>query len=240
MELVQLTDRISYLPHQPERERPLLAYIRGDRYCLAIDAGYSSRHVGLFYSALSAAGLREPDFTVLTHWHCDHSYGLHAVSGCTIACALTNAKLREHRLKSSDPSYREYIGRAMGEDNFYQEYGAGVPIIVEPASIEFSDSLTLDLGGVTAEFTRIESAHSADSVLIYIPEQKTLFLGDTVYGDFRTAWAAERQKYENLLDIIEKSDCDYCVCSHMRPGNKPEIIRYLNRRLEQSRQRSAV
>ena len=73
MELVKLTERICYLPDDPMRERPLLAHIRGERFSLAIDAGYSAEHLAIFYSALDAAGLPGPDFTALTHWHCDHS-----------------------------------------------------------------------------------------------------------------------------------------------------------------------
>ena len=66
MPLTQFTDRIYYLPHQPERERPLLAYIHGERYSLAIDAGYSKRHVEEFYAGLDELGFRHPDFTALT------------------------------------------------------------------------------------------------------------------------------------------------------------------------------
>lgn len=59
----------------------MLGYIRGERYSLAVDAGNSRRHVEKFYAALDAAELRRPDFTVLTHWHWDHTFGLHAVDG---------------------------------------------------------------------------------------------------------------------------------------------------------------
>lgn len=46
--LIELTDRISYLPHNEEYDRPALAYIKGDDYSLAVDAGYCRtilRHV---------------------------------------------------------------------------------------------------------------------------------------------------------------------------------------------------
>lgn len=39
MGLIQLTDRICYLPHDPEEDRPMLAYVRGDQ----IDAGHRCR-----------------------------------------------------------------------------------------------------------------------------------------------------------------------------------------------------
>ena len=42
MRLEQLTSRIFYYPHQPETDRPMLAYINGSRISLAIDAGNSA------------------------------------------------------------------------------------------------------------------------------------------------------------------------------------------------------
>ena len=44
MELKKLTERVFYYPHQPEFDRPMLAYLGGDRFSLAVDAGYSAGH----------------------------------------------------------------------------------------------------------------------------------------------------------------------------------------------------
>ena len=95
MELIKITDRISYLPGEQRTDRPLLYYIRGDRYSVAVDAGNSRAHVELFYSALTAAGLPLPKLTVLTHWHWDHTFGLPYLHGASIATAKTQEKLRE-------------------------------------------------------------------------------------------------------------------------------------------------
>lgn len=45
MELKKLTKNIYYLPHEPEVDRPMLAYVKGEKYSLAVDAGYSFCHV---------------------------------------------------------------------------------------------------------------------------------------------------------------------------------------------------
>ena len=97
MGLNRLTDRIYYLEHEPETDRPMLAYIRGDKWSLAIDAGYSSSHVADFYGAIEAEHLKKPDFTVITHWHYDHTFGMHAVSGVSIAHEKTNEFLKKQQ-----------------------------------------------------------------------------------------------------------------------------------------------
>lgn len=84
MGLKRLTDRIYYLEHESETDRPMLAYIRGDKWSLAIDAGYSSSHVADFYRAIEAEHLKKPDFTVITHWHYDHTFGCMRSAGSAL------------------------------------------------------------------------------------------------------------------------------------------------------------
>ena len=69
MELKQLAPDVWYRPHEPERDRPMLCYIRGARYALAVDAGYSRAQVQDFYRLLGAAGLPLPDATQVLPGH---------------------------------------------------------------------------------------------------------------------------------------------------------------------------
>ena len=94
MGLKNLTKNIYFLPHEPEVDRPMLAYVKGDKFSLAVDAGYSKKHVQDFYRALRSCDLKEPDFTVITHWHYDHTFGLHDISGVSIAHQKTNLFIR--------------------------------------------------------------------------------------------------------------------------------------------------
>lgn len=52
MELRKISDRMYYLPAEEETDRPVLGYIKGDKYSLAIDAGNSSKHVEKFASSI--------------------------------------------------------------------------------------------------------------------------------------------------------------------------------------------
>ena len=95
MTLTRISDRVYYLPAEERTDRPVLGYIKGDRYSLAIDAGNSSEHVDKFYGELRSWSLRLPDFTIITHWHWDHTFGMQAVSGKTVAGHFTNHRLGE-------------------------------------------------------------------------------------------------------------------------------------------------
>lgn len=80
-DMIKITDCVYFYPPEDIKDRPMLGYIEGDKYSLAVDGGFSPAHVGEFYEALEHSGLKEPDYTALTHWHWDHTLGLCAVSG---------------------------------------------------------------------------------------------------------------------------------------------------------------
>ena len=52
MNLNKVTDRISFYPFEKERDRPILGYIRGDKWSLAVDAGHSEAHTKDHITAL--------------------------------------------------------------------------------------------------------------------------------------------------------------------------------------------
>ena len=132
-----------------EKDRPNLGYIRGTDMALAVDAGHSSSHVQDFYGALERELLPLPDLTVITHWHWDHTFGMHAVHGKTMARPETNRRLREIRREMrEDP---DYARRFLQSDScIRKEYAGGVPLIVVPADEEVPDGFEIKLGGVTA------------------------------------------------------------------------------------------
>lgn len=214
-----------YYPHQPEVDRPMLAYLKGSKGTLAIDAGYSASHVEEFYEHLEQEGLRKPDFTVITHWHYDHTFGMHHIHGHSIAHQKTNEYLEAEREKAMDPDYMETLRRE--DPCFEKEYRSEDSLKVVLADLTFQTKLNLHLGGITAHIFHTESPHSEDTVCIYVPEEKVLFLGDATSEDFFHDGYMDQRKLKKLVEMIEKTDCIYCVLSHCEPLKKEELLSYL-------------
>lgn len=225
MGLKNLTKNIYFLPHEPEVDRPMLAYVKGDKFSLAVDAGYSKKHVQDFYRALRSCDLKEPDFTVITHWHYDHTFGLHAAKGISIAHRKTNAVLRELRrmaenealfamLKEKDPCYAK-------------EYADAPDPEISLTHIEYDEEATINLGGVTAKLIHPVSPHSEDSTCVYIPEERILFLGDCTSEDFFNDGYMDLDKLHALVSTIRSVECETCVLSHCEPLSKNELVAYL-------------
>ena len=220
MELIQATDRVWYSPFEKERDRPILGYIKGDNWSLAVDAGHSKAHTEQFYSALEAAGLPLPKLTVLTHSHWDHSFGMHATSGLCIANQLTAAYLRGYKERTE----REGTGWFFGLDECIRnEYADCQPVIVTLPDIVFSGEMSLDPGNCPIRLLQTEAPHSDDSTLVYAENEKVLFLGDSCSGRFPT-WVRDRVLCSRLAETVSRLDAKLCLDSHWTPQTKQEIL----------------
>ncbi len=220
MMLNRLTERIWIYPFEEERDRPNLCYIRGDQWSLAVDAGHSADHVAAFYRELEAAGLPLPALTALTHWHWDHTFGMHAVHGLCMANARTDKYLREYRDKLNREGTAGFLGM---HESIRREYACGRQVIVAPADLVFKDEVMLDAGKCPIRLFQAEAPHTDDSTLVYAESEKVLFLGDAAGGVFPT-WEKDPLLCAKLADTICSVDADICMESHWHPQTKQEML----------------
>ncbi len=239
--MIKLSDRIYYLPYDEATDRPNLGYIRGDRFSLMIDAGNSHNHVQLFMEALEREGLKKPDFVGITHWHWDHTYGLHAVGAISIACHKTNDLL--HTMSGwsfSDEAMEARI--KSGEDILFctqmiqKEYPDRNQIHIVPADLVFEEELQLDLGGITCHMIRVGGSHSEDSVIFYLPEEKFLFLGDSDSEDLHHGEPSYHPELlQKYYETVKALDFKYSLHGHWVPQTREEQLSFLEEMLEKLR-----
>ena len=213
MELKKLSEHIWYMPYEEERDRPNLGYVKGDKMSLAIDAGHSEAHVREFYDLLQKEGLPLPALTVLTHWHWDHTFAMHAVNGLTMANKTTNGYLLEYMKKIETNGPDEFLNMY---DSIRKEYEGGKEVIVVPADIVFEGDMTIGLGGCTVRLMRTKAPHTDDSTLVYVCEDKTLFVGDAACSEFPNGNKDSKLAGE-LSDKIRSTSAVTCVEGHWQP-----------------------
>ena len=223
MELKKLTEHIWYMPFEEERDRPNLGYIKGDKWSLAVDAGHSEAHIREFYDLLRKEGLPLPTLTVLTHWHWDHTFAMHAVNGLTIANKTTNGHLLEciEKIEKNGPDVFLNI-----YESIRKEYIGNKEMIVVPADIVFGGCMTIDLGGCTVNILQTEAPHTDDSTLVYVCEDKTLFVGDATCAQFPNG-ARDKKLVNKLADIIRSTGAVTCVEGHWQPVETEDTLRDL-------------
>lgn len=117
----------------------------------------------------------------------------------------------------------------MKKDDVYlgREYADNKSIIVVTSDIQFKKELFINLGGMTARIFHTVSPHSEDTVLIYIPEERILFLGDSTSEDFYNDGYMDKEKLSALTSLIESIDCKYCILGHADPLTKSYLLDYL-------------
>ncbi|MFC3749525.1 MBL fold metallo-hydrolase [Paenibacillus sp. GCM10012306] len=237
MELRQLTDRVFYTMFSKESDRPVLGYIHGQKCSLMVDSGNSKHHVESFNEAVRNEGFRKPEIIAITHWHWDHTFGMHAVEGVTIAHEKTNAKLAEiAKWEWTDSEMKQRLAEGVeiefADTCIRTEYPVLSEIRVVTSDISFSGYMEIDLGGIVAELHHVASPHSDDSVCIFVPQERVLFIGDAVGLDYYNNLYLDKDKLRSLITAIEGFDFDTCVVGHAEPVSKQKIVDIMNSLLE--------
>ena len=223
MNLYKLSDKIYYSEYEQERDRPALGYIKGDRFSIAVDAGHSDEHVKEFYDLLNKEGLELPSLTIITHWHWDHSFAMHAISGLSIANRRTDRYLKDFISKQNEEYEKQFLS---WDPSIAMEYKDEKPIIVKQADIVYDGSLKIDAGNTPIIVFEAISPHTDDASLVYLPKEKVLFFGDAISGVFPT-WEADPSLTRGLVETLETLDMDYCIGGHWPIYTKEELLKQL-------------
>ena len=219
MELKRLSEHIWYMPYEEERDRPNLGYGKGKNWSLAIDAGHSAAHVREFYELLAKEKLPLPSLTVLTHWHWDHTFGMHAVHGLCLANERTNQYLDAFRRRLEAEGTEFFLEM---DDRIRNEYEDGKPVVVTLADLVFRGEMLLDAGNCPIRVFQAEAPHTDDSTLIEIPGEKLLILGDCTGGAF-PEWTVDQTLADKLAQTVREINSQICLPGHWTPLS-PEII----------------
>ena len=182
-----------------------------------LDAGSSVEHTRLFLDALAAEAVGPPSLVVLTHSHWDHVFGAAELADPVIAHALTADALTE--LAATDWS-DEALDRRVAAGEASAEHAANVKaelpsprrVRVAPADIVFHDGLELDLGEVPVLVRHVGGDHAADSSVMYVEQDRLLFLGDCLYEAPSGGYTAER--LARLTEAVLTFDAELYVEGH--------------------------
>ncbi|GGO02837.1 MBL fold metallo-hydrolase [Saccharibacillus kuerlensis] len=226
-EFERISDHIYVMHAEHTTDRPLLAAVAGSSRTLLIDGGNSAVHAAAFREYLEKEGVRAPDMMVLTHHHWDHSFGLAEWSLPTIAQRQTANILRNFsELEWNGETLERLIAEGVISErtkaDMLAEYEGDLSRIrVEGPNIVFERFIDVELGDLTCEIRYVGGDHSADSCVVYVKEEGTLFLGDalapSVYGG---PMKYTTGKFLALLDTVFAYGANVLVESHGRPVSR--------------------
>ncbi|SDN72893.1 MBL fold metallo-hydrolase [Alkalicoccus daliensis] len=196
-----------------------------------IDAGNSEAHARLFLDELTGHGIQAPSLVAITHWHWDHVFGMSALTRIpTIATEDTKAGIEALKPFSwDDDSLDNRVEKGIEiefcADAIKKEFPIKRNIRIVLPTITFSNELTLDLGGVTCVLTQVGGNHSPDGLVVYVKEEKTLFLADVLAPDlYASEWKFTPEETIKMLDRIEDYKAETYIVSHWKPITRNEYL----------------
>lgn len=237
MQLKQFSPHIYYTECCHETDRPVLGYIVGTQGAVMVDAGNSAAHVREFQEAIKEQGLPMPKACVITHWHWDHTFGMNALACETIASRETSLELkRMQEWEWTDEAMKERLDRgeeiAFADEHIRAEYRDLGGIQVKDADRIMTEDLVIDCGDVTCHCLLTPSAHSEGSVMVWVPEEKALFLGDIYNDDFYQDHSRDIEKTRALYEALEKLAFETAFPGHSEPVARESLMAFLKRFLQ--------
>ena len=217
-EWVHLTHRVALLTPSSETDRPGLGYIRGSKASAAIDGGNSLKHTRLFLECIREERQSAPAFTFLTHWHWDHVFGLGASDNWIVASEETKRYLLPLRDQDLEKEIKE------SDYQIKNEFADGFDVALRMPSITYKERCVIDLGEVTVLAQLVDSDHTPDCSVIFIPEEKVLFIGDCLYcGSEGGQFYLDRLRYLTLIKTLLRFPAEIFLDSHRKPITREQL-----------------
>ncbi len=229
-----ISKNIMYMPANHDTDRPILAVISGSKSSLIIDSGNSSKHARLFQNELEKYNITNTKYVVITHWHWDHIFGINEMNLITIANEKTKNQIikmknYEWTREALDKRVKDKIEIPFCAEMIKKEFGNFNDIKITCPDVIFDNRIIIDLGGITCVVENVGGDHSSDSTVIYVEEEKVLFLGDCLGPDiYNGKWSYDIDTVLALLNKLESYDADIYIQSHWKPENKEEFLNYIN------------
>ena len=217
MMLDKLTNRVYALPYEEGITKPALGLIVGNKYSLVVDGGHSAEHAKEFLRAVHKLNSPKPKYLTITHWHWDHVAGAETMNLTNIINYKTKENLEQVKslIKEDQELNVESLGKVMYSTTLHLKEQMNEGLKLLNADIVFKEKVEVDLGELICVIENIGGDHSLDSNLIYVEDEKVMFLGDSIYRDLDKVHKCYHiDIVKSLIEKIMKYDTDYYLTGH--------------------------
>ena len=233
--LEQITDRVWYWPphRNPYRVEASIGVVCADDGTLLVDAGNCPEIASHLKGALERKGFPPVTHIVYTHHHWDHVYGACVFDAKVIAHAACREILLEEAKK---PWGLEFLQEEIKKNpKLKVSCNARQRVIKDwetfqiiPPGIVFKRSKTLHLGNLRVELQHVGGKHAEDSIVVRVPGEAVLFLGDCYYPPPLHERGTDISVSIPMLASLENEAYSIYVHGHGEPFTRDELVRRLN------------
>ncbi|MGE7690016.1 MBL fold metallo-hydrolase [Lysinibacillus sp. NPDC097214] len=188
-------------------------------------------------------------WVVNSHWHGDHIRGNQTFKDTTIISShITYSKIRDNhpsrfsKQKNDIQGLKDYIQSLKNQLN--QTNDSSIQHQIDTLN-ELKDSLpTLELvvpnqtfnNEITFQGTKrsaklftLGGGHSFCDAMLYIPDEKVIFMGDLLFVNCHPTFFEESDpmKWSNILKVVERLEIEVAVPGHGPTGTKEDISKII-------------
>ena len=232
--LMQISEHVWYMPREEDHYRPALGYVCSGPKSMVIDTGNSPEHISDMYGYIRSQGMPDPSFSMVTHWHWDHVFGMSSSPAKSLANSLTNERLiNMQHWDWSDSALNSRVAAGLEIPAFAETIRKEVPMRhsfkVTSTDISFDSRINVRLEDLLIELHHVGGPHSEDSTVAYVPDDKVLFLGDCYREDIYTGGGSIRLgELKLLLKRLESFDAEWFIPSHEDPVRKVDFMKKMD------------
>lgn len=190
--------------------------VMGEDSIMVVDALVSAKAAGKLIEDIKAVSDKPIKYVVNTHAHLDHAFG-NAEFAKLGAVVVSHGKCRASMERAAEDTLRNAASYGLTAEDM-----AGTEIAYP--SLTFESRMAIDMVGRKAELIYVAPSHTAGSVLVYLPEEKTLFAGDALFTDFHPFMGeGDIAGWLKTLEYIESLDVERIIPGHGPVSGKEDV-----------------
>lgn len=201
---------------------------RDRHHLISIDTGTRPDFAKSAYEALQAYAPGLPPLTdvFITHAHWDH------VGGHSYFRSLSSHPKFYGRGNYQEEFAKEFSGPDVFAKQFFGERFRSEDVLSYKPDIAIDSRTDLEIGGTKFELIPVRGGETHDAMLIYLPEEKVMFMGDVIMPYLGAPFAEEGdlQGLLDAMDVIVSRNPQHLLHGHeplTRQFSSPLILSHL-------------
>ncbi len=238
--LIPLAPQIYLFPKHdaPDIIQPNVGLIQAGNQTILIDSGNSPNHAREILRAAAHAGLPAIRTIILTHHHWDHSFGAATIQAeHIIAHHITRQHLLEYQHRTwntgtlreemqANPAFQARNQALLQAIRDWREFS------IARLTVTFSTRMALYRDHMHIELEHIGGRHAADSIVVKLPEQRVMFVGDCYYPPpFHLRKADDVDLDTTMLDRLLGEEYDWYIDGHGTPYSRAAFAAMLQQEI---------
>jgi glyoxylase-like metal-dependent hydrolase (beta-lactamase superfamily II) len=232
MTLLQISENIWILPHDPRYTQPSVGIIVTPTQTVLVDAGNSPAHAHQILAALEQIQAPPVSYLIYTHHHWDHVLGAALFNVPIIAHERCYDLVKSH---AALPWSAEFVEAEIRRNPLLQVRYTGMQQALGDWSqvhfvlptMTFSDQMTLHLDGLSLVLVHVGGQHAEDSIIVRIPDAQVTFLSDCFYPPPYHLRTPDSAPDMAMLAALLDDQSNVYIAGHEPPTNRTDLQAFL-------------